>query len=163
MLLRKYSSLGLETLAVNIIGFPEETRELIFDTIELNRNITFDTTNAFPYAPFHGTHLHKVCLEKGYITNEFNPGSLNVDAPLDMPQLSREEIGGLRKTFALYARMPKKYWPKIKIAEKADKEGKKAYSELRQIYQDEFFGTPKDDDGNELPADDIARTSAVFD
>jgi len=154
---------GIPLSVNNIIGFPEETRELIFDTIELNRNITFDTTNAFPYAPFHGTHLHKVCLEKGYITNEFNPGSLNVDAPLDMPQLSREEIGGLRKTFALYARMPKKYWPKIKIAEKADKEGKKAYSELRQIYQDEFFGTPKDDDGNELPADDIARTSAVFD
>jgi len=88
---------------------------------------------------------------------------LNVDISLDMPQLSREEIGGLRKTFALYARMPKKYWPKIKIAEKSDEEGNRVYSELQKIYQDEFFGVHKDDDGNKLPADDITRTSAVFD
>jgi hypothetical protein len=59
--------------------------------------------------------------------------------------------------------MPKKYWPKIKIAEKSDEEGNRVYDELKKIYQYEFFGAHKDDDGNELPTDDIARTSAVFD
>ena len=37
----------------NIIGFPDETRELIFDTIELNRQLVFDTANAAVFAPFH--------------------------------------------------------------------------------------------------------------
>ena len=154
---------GIPLSINNIIGFPDETRELIFDTIELNRKLIFDTTNAFPYAPFHGTSLHKLCLERGYITNEFNPGSLNVDVPLDMPQLSREEISGLRRTFALYARMSREYWPEIKMAEKDDEEGNKIYNRLTKIYQEKYFGTHKDDDGNELPADDIQRTSAVFD
>ena len=62
-------------------------------------------------------------MEKGYISEDLIFGSINVDAPLDMPQLSREEIKGLRRTFALYARMPKRYWPKIKKAEKFDGDG----------------------------------------
>ena len=77
--------LNLSARGNNIIVFPDESRELVFDT-----------KNAFSYPLFHGTSLHKLCLERGYITNEFNPGSLNVDIPLGMPQLSREEIDGLR-------------------------------------------------------------------
>ena len=47
--------------------------------------------------------------------------------------------------------------------EKSDEEGDRIYEELKRIYQNEFFGSHKDDDGNELPVDDITRTSAVFD
>jgi len=123
----------------NMIGFPGETRELIFDTIELNQQLTVDTTNCSVFSPFHGTPLQKLCVEKGYIDNDFIFGSINVDAPLNMPQLSREEIKSLRRVFALYARMPKKYWPRIKQAEKFDDEGDKAFSELREIYQQKYF------------------------
>lgn len=131
---------GIPLTVNNIIGFPDETRELVFDTIELNRRIIFDTTNALPFAPFHGTLLHELCVERGYITEDFNPGSLNVDVSLDMPQLPREEINGLKRTFALYARMPKKYWPKIRKAEKFDEEGNQVYAELKKIYQETYFG-----------------------
>lgn len=127
----------------NIIGFPDETRELIFDTIELNRKLIFDTSNCATFAPFHGTPLQKVCVEKGYISDDFIFGSINVDVPLDMPQLSREEIKGLRRTFALYARMPKEFWPLIKKAEKFDEEGNKIFADLSSIYQEMFFGTMK--------------------
>ena len=133
------ADVGIPLTVNNIIGFPDETRELLFDTIELSRKLTFDTVNAVPFAPFHGTPLHKLCVEKGYISEDFNPGSLNVDAPLDMPQLSREEIKGLRRTFTLYARMPKKYWSKIKRAEKYDEEGNMMFSELRKIYIEKYF------------------------
>ncbi len=101
--------------------------------------MSYDTTAAFPFAPFHGTPLHKLCVERGYISEDFNPGSLNVDAPLDMPQLSQGEIKGLRRTFSLYARMPKEYWPKIKRAEKFDEEGNRIFAELKQDYQDTYF------------------------
>ncbi|MBU0477123.1 B12-binding domain-containing radical SAM protein [bacterium] len=134
---------GIPLTVNNIIGFPDETRELVFDTIELNRKLTFDTTNALAFSPFHGTPLHKVCVERGYISKSFNPGSLNVDASLNMPQLSREEIIGLRRTFSLYARMPKKYWQKIKRAEKFDAEGNRIFEELRKVYQEKYFNVGK--------------------
>lgn len=130
---------GIPLTVNNIIGFPDETRELVFDTIGLNRKIIFDTTNSLPFAPFHGTPLHDLCVKRGYISEDFNPGPLNVDVSLDMPQLSREEIKGLKRTFALYARMPKKYWSKIKKAEKFDEEGNRLYAELKKIYQETYF------------------------
>ena len=130
---------GIPLTVNNIIGFPEETRELVFDTIELNRKLTFDTTNCATFAPFHGAALQKLCVKKGYISEDLIFGSINVDAPLDMPQLSRKEIKGLRRTFALYARMPKEFWPKIKGAEKYDEEGNRIFKELKTIYQEKFF------------------------
>ncbi len=131
---------GIPLTVNNIIGFPEETRSLVFDTIELNRKLVFDTANAIPFAPFHGTPLQKLCVEKGFIQEDFHPGSLNVDVSLDMPQLSREEIKGLKRTFSLYARMPKKYWAQIERAEKFDEEGNRIFSELKKIYQEKYFG-----------------------
>ncbi len=118
----------------NMIGFPEETRELIFDTIELNRQITADSMNCSVFAPFHGTSLHKLCVERGYIAEDFILGSINTEAPLNMPQLSRDEIQGIRRTFVLYIKLDKKYWPLIKKAEKFDAEGDQALSELKEIY-----------------------------
>jgi len=130
---------GIPLTVNNIIGFPGETRQLVFDTIELNRKLIFDTVNAAAFAPFHGTFLHKLCVDQGYISEDFTPGSINVDVSLDMPQFSREEIRGLQRTFALYARMPKEYWEKIKRAEKFDDEGNLIFTELRQVYQDKYF------------------------
>jgi radical SAM superfamily enzyme YgiQ (UPF0313 family) len=130
---------GIPLSINNIIGFPDETRELIFDTIELNRKLSYDTTAAFAYAPFHGTSLHRLCVERGYITEDFTPGSINVDASLDMPQLSREEIKGLKRTFALYTKMPKEDWSRIRRAEKFDEEGNRVFAELKKVYQDKYF------------------------
>ncbi len=130
---------GIPLTVNNIIGFPDETRELVFDTIELNRKLIFDTTNCATFAPFHGAPLQKLCVEKGYISEDLIFGSINVDVPLDMPQLSKDEIRGLRRTFAMYARMPKRYWPKIKKAEKCDGEGNRKFAELKTIYQDKYF------------------------
>ena len=130
---------GIPLSVNNIIGFPDETRELVFDTIELNRHIIFDTSNAYVFAPFHGTPLHKYSLEKGYISGKDSTGCITLDTPLDMPQFSQGEISGLRKTFALYAKMPKKYWPEIKKAEKNNEEGKAKFIELRKIYQEKYF------------------------
>jgi radical SAM superfamily enzyme YgiQ (UPF0313 family) len=123
----------------NIIGFPDETRELVFDTIELNRQLKFDTTNAYAFTPFHGTPLHQLCVDRGWRTQEEVLGLTTIDVPLDMPGLSRKEIEGLRKTFALYARLPKEYWPKIKEAEKDDEEGRKIFKELSEIYIERYF------------------------
>jgi hypothetical protein len=51
-----------------------------------------------------------------------------------MPQITKEEINGLQRTFALYTKLPKKYYDDIKVAEKFDKEGDEKYKELSEIY-----------------------------
>ena len=133
------ASAGIPLTVNNIIGFPDETRELIFNTIELNRQLTFDTANATAFTPFHGTPLHKLCLERGYISEDYTTGSLNVDVALDMPQLSREEVKGLQRTFALYVKLPRSYWPQIKRAERFDKIGNRYFNELKEIYKEKYF------------------------
>ncbi len=133
----------------NIIGFPGETRDLIFDTIRLNRGLTFDSVNASPFAPFHGTDLHRLCVEKGLIEPDHLPGSLMSDFALDQPQLSRQEVLGLRRTFPLYVRLPEEEWPLIKRAEQDDEEGNRIYESLRRRYQETFFGHGTDDDASQ--------------
>ena len=133
----------------NIIGFPEETREMIFDTIRLNRSLTFDSVNASPFAPFHGTDLQKYCVEKGLIEPDHIPGSLVSDFALDQPQLRRQEVLGLRRTFPLYVRFPEEEWPLIERAEKDDEEGNRIYEDLRQRYQKSYFQEGVGDDASQ--------------
>ncbi|OGU74796.1 MAG: hypothetical protein A3G43_06865 [Ignavibacteria bacterium RIFCSPLOWO2_12_FULL_56_21] len=130
----------------NIIGFPDETREMIFDTIRLNRSLTFDSVNASPFAPFHGTDLQKLCVEKGLIEPDHVPGSLISDFALDQPQLSRKEVLGLRRTFPLYVRFPEEEWPLIERAEQDDEGGNRIYESLRQRYQRIYFRNGGSDD-----------------
>jgi radical SAM superfamily enzyme YgiQ (UPF0313 family) len=135
---------GIPLTVNNMIGFPGETREMIFDTIRLNRNLTFDTVNASPFAPFHGTDLQKLCVAKGLIEADHTPGSLMSDFALDQPQLSRKEVLGLRRTFPLYVRLPEEDWPLIRRAEEDDEEGTRIFESLRRRYQQTFFGVDDD-------------------
>ena len=55
---------GISTVANSIVGYPDETRELVFDTIELARKLKCDDLNAFTFAPYHGTNLRLLCEDK---------------------------------------------------------------------------------------------------
>ena len=118
----------------NIIGFPDETRELVFETIELNRQADPDSVMIHPFNPYHGTKLYDLCLEKGYITKETCGGDYRIDYPLKQPSLSRDELMGLYRTFALYTKFPKERWPEIKKAEKDDKAFKVLSKEYKEKY-----------------------------
>jgi hypothetical protein len=63
---------------------------------------------------------------------------------LDLPSFPKEEIQGLRRTFNLYVRMPKKYWPDIERAETFDEEGNKIFSDLSEIFIDKYFSVKGD-------------------
>ncbi len=123
----------------NIIGFPDETRELIFDTININRQINPSTINCYIFAPYKGIALHKYCIEKGYIDKDTKIHQLLDGAKLKVNKVTYEQLKGLQRTFPLYAKMPKAEWAKIRIAEKFDKEGNGMYEELRKIYYARYF------------------------
>ena len=129
---------GISTTSNNIIGFPDETRELIFDTIELVRKLKSDDINAFTFIPYQGTSLRGLCETKKYLDKETLANIYETDSLLNMPSLSKKEIGGLVKTFPLYARLPRSYWKDLKIAESDTVEGKSVYNELLTLFRNKY-------------------------
>jgi radical SAM superfamily enzyme YgiQ (UPF0313 family) len=123
----------------NILGFPGETRELIFDTIELNRELGTDSVNAFFFTPYRGTAMYKDALERGYLDGVAETNSLMIGSILKMPTISREEIMGLVRTFSLYVKFPKEEWPEIRVAEQFTDEGNAKFKELSKRYYERFF------------------------
>ena len=58
---------GLETLAVNIIGFPDETEEMIKKTIKLNRKLKPTTSGVNIFYPYRGTELGDKCFKENLV------------------------------------------------------------------------------------------------
>ena len=119
--------------ANSIIGMPDETRDLIFDTINFVRKLpdNIDATGAFIFAPYHGTPLRDLAIKKGYINDEEICSLSNTsESMLRMPTITKDEIQGLAKVFSLYTKFPKDRWPEIKIAEKNDEVGNKMMTKL---------------------------------
>ncbi len=130
---------GIPVTVNNIIGFPDETRELAFDTIRLNRSISADSINAYFFVPYRGTPLRDYCLKKGYISSESRTDSLMRNSILTMPDFSADEIKGLARTFPLYIKMPEASFEQIRLAEKFDSEGEKMFAALREEYFKKYF------------------------
>ena len=116
---------GLVFSVNNIIGFPDETRELIFETIEFNRQLQgYDSLTVSIFTPYHGTRLREEAVQKGYLDSSVITSHTTSSSLLDMPQLSKEDIDGLVKTFTMYVGFPQKWWSHIERAEKPTPEGR---------------------------------------
>lgn len=139
MALKIVEKYGIDYTVNNIIGFPDETRELIFETIKINRQINPTTINCYIFTPYKGTRLYQYCLERGYLNKDTKVHQLVDGAPLKMDSITYEELKGLQRTFPLYARMPESEFGKIRIAEKFDEEGNKMFQELRKVYYEGYF------------------------
>lgn len=124
--------------ANNIIGFPDETKELIFDTIKLNKELNPNNIIVNIFNPYRGTKLYRVAVDKGYYENNALAGDNRADTCLNMPQITQEQLKGLQRTFILYARLPEEMWPDIEKAEKFDKEGNKKFQELKKVYTEKY-------------------------
>jgi radical SAM superfamily enzyme YgiQ (UPF0313 family) len=125
----------------NIVGLPGETRELTWDSIRLNRKIApvIHTANAFHFAPYHGTPLRQVAIQKGYLKDEMRVQHNMKDTVLDMPRYSRDQIRGAVRTFTMYMRFPEREFGRIAEAERLDDRGDRAFRELREEFIARYF------------------------
>lgn len=118
-----------------IIGFPDETREMIFESIELCRQLRPDGVSIHIYNPYHGTELRKICVENGYIDkNLIAEDFFQADYILKGSTLSKSEILGIFRTTPLYVEMPKKEYKRIEAAEKFTAEGNRIFEELKKDF-----------------------------
>ena len=93
---------------------------------------------------FHFTILIKappcvnIVMKKGLCKN-VHAGDYRSETVLNMPQISREELLGLQRTFPLYVRFPKSEWPKIKKCEGNGQEAEALYKELSREYTEKYL------------------------
>ena len=117
----------------NIVGFPDETPELHWDTVMLNRRLHADSHSCAIFTPYHGTALRKTALEAGFIIDPSAYPSSNYDnSMLDMPQFPKVLIEGKKRVFNLYVKLPESRWKDVERAEMATPEGDRIFQELKQ-------------------------------
>jgi radical SAM superfamily enzyme YgiQ (UPF0313 family) len=129
----------IEYTVNNIMGFPEETRELVFDTIRINRQITPTTMNVYLFTPYKGTYLYEYCVDKGYMDRDSPIHQLLDSTEMRNQPLSYQELKGLQRTFPLYAKFPESEWDRIQRAETFDDTGNALYVELKREFYDKVF------------------------
>ncbi len=88
----------------NIVGFPGETEELVWDTINLNKQLSPDSTGAFIFTPFRGTDIYKYCIDNNYLDKDHKIGDLNRESILINNPLSKERIKYYYENFVKYVR-----------------------------------------------------------
>ena len=138
--LKIVNEIGIPFSVNNILGFPYETRKLAFDTIKINRTFEADDRNAYPFTPFTGTPLRKVCEELGFVKNTDIVKSMVANGSiLNMPQFNREEVNGLCKTFNMYVKFPENRWPEIRKAEGNSNDSQLVYNNLKEEFKDKFW------------------------
>ncbi len=125
---------GVPLTVNNIIGFPYETRDLVLDTIELNRQFHANSRSASIFMPYQGTALHALSVKEGFIQNDTICPSNNERAVMNMSSMSKDEIMGMSQTFAFYVAFPKDRWGEIREAEAQTPHGQMHRDALRKEY-----------------------------
>ena len=91
--------------------------------------------------PYRGSELYEVCKQNNLLpdTDYSYSGALSDESVLNFPKKYKEELKGLMKTFNLYVKLPEKYVPQIKIAERSDEEGNAMFKRLSRVLEEGSF------------------------
>ena len=136
-----------------IIGFPGETREMIFESIEMIRKVKERATEhvgeklasqrlsvmVHLFQPYAGTPMRDEAIKMGLIPKDYVCGDYRMD-PIGTGSVGPEELKGLQRTFNLYVENPKELWGDIKIGESFSDKGNEMFYQLATNYQMYRFG-----------------------
>ncbi len=121
--------------SVNVmIGLPDETRDMVFETIALCKKVKPDGITTSIFAPYHGLALRELCVDKGYMEEGLLAGNLYEKPCIRNPFLSAGEVEGLFRTLPLYAAFPESEYDRIRQAEADTPEGRTVFEELRRVF-----------------------------
>lgn len=134
-------SFGLQYTLNNIIGFPGETREIVFDTININRTANPTTVNVYIFAAYKNSPLYNYCLNEGFLDKDAVVNQLMDGTELKNQPLSYQELKGLQRTFPLYAFFPESKFEIIRRAESFDQEGNALFEKLKTDFYRQVFKT----------------------
>ena len=97
---------GLETNAINIIGAPGETEEMLWDTIKLNRKVKPTSSGVNIFYPYKGTKLGDHCFEKNLVNKELYASfsAERKETVLDYPPEYRKRLTYYRENWEILIR-----------------------------------------------------------
>ena len=121
---------GFRSNAYYMIGFPTETREEIFETIDLCSKVESDIDSVSIFQPFPGLPLSRMCKDKGWITGDEIFPTFTERSIINQASISADEVTRLRRVFLLYAKLPKNRWPDIEKCENNFEENQDLFKEL---------------------------------
>jgi anaerobic magnesium-protoporphyrin IX monomethyl ester cyclase len=130
---------GIRTSSFNMLGLPFETRDAIFDTIELNRKSHVAYPDVSFFFPYEGTELYETSVKNGFWTPNHDTAFRSDYPSLTNTPLSGDEIVSIRDRFVFYVKFPKEFWPYIHRSETPDRIGNNLTSMLKTIYQNTVF------------------------
>jgi len=110
---------GIRLSTFNIIGFPGETRENVFETIELNRKLGAGSCNVYILFPYPGTGIQKE-YEIPIRRADGRIMPVSEAQNLGLSSMMPAELEGLQRTFNLYLNLPKALWGIVKLVESDD-------------------------------------------
>lgn len=107
-----YKKYKLRTYAQNMVGIPDETMNMVFETVEFNIKCKPDYAWCSIFQPYPGTKLWNYCKEKGYLSSEEFDESYHRKSILRIPH--RMQIENLHHLFSMTVSFPF-FYPFIKI------------------------------------------------
>lgn len=112
---KKLRAVGIEFKTFNIFGFPGETVEDAFSTVDLNIKIKPEYPQSNLFIPFPKTGLAEYAIANGYLHEDFSPDDIRTDAfihsALKSPYTKQfERINKLFQTAVTFPIL----WPLIK-------------------------------------------------
>jgi len=103
---------GILISIYNMIGFPTETRKMIFDTIRLNRKIQPERYSVRFIVPYPGTAIREYCVKHHYIEDDYEEKSGNVSFLIEPvlnlpspPHPTKQELMGIKENWKNYLKM----------------------------------------------------------
>lgn len=122
---------GIRISTYNMIGLPFETREMVFETIHLNRAVDVATSTVGPFKPFPKTRLGNIAKQFGMIKQD--PNFLVLKSEMRTPYMEADEIDGLVRTFSYYLKAPESLFPLLELCEKDEKLAEQILPHLKLV------------------------------
>ena len=135
-IIKKYN---IRTTGYTMIGFPTETRDEAFKTINFTRELDLDISVMSIFYPFVGTSLREYCIENGYITGKEKTTSFTDPPILKNQPMSPVEVYNIRRVYSLYSRLPEKYFSKIELCEKDFDNNTELYNDLISLMYKSYY------------------------
>lgn len=133
----EFKESGVKLTGNAIIGMPDETPEIVFETIELFRFIDAPSITVNIFAPYRGTTLRDRSIAAGYLKPRVYAGDYRGESSIDMPHFPRREIESFQQTFILFVRFSKSRWDDIEMARREWVAGNEARLEdLKKEYME---------------------------
>lgn len=97
-LVKQIRNLNMDVRGFFILGYPDETKENMRETINFAREIELDWSYFSIFSPLPGTKSYNTCLEKGYIKKEdFDPLRSFHQSIVRTPEFTPEYLAEIRE------------------------------------------------------------------